>query len=505
MQRIKGTPYRDGWKNEQLIAHATNARKLDDVGEGNSTEVSTKDPTSSPTSTVYPSISPSSTTVPSYSPSSVPTDSVMPSTSPSKYPSPKPSVRPTIQPTLHPSFRPTLTPSLIPSQKPSTLPSYSLRSKTFYYLEMTLNRMDHLLHTSIDQDFWRDVTSNHVLDFYQGKLLEIEESIQIITVKTSIIRQYELHPSQGDGRNLRGIGNSSEIGYSFRRLHREGLNQFSHLRIIYNQEILYRGSENVEIPETVVTAPFLTPERNERYMQHLKEGLDGELPTESFEYLLNINIEHLRSEIPSMSPSNAPSLIPSAQPSIELRRNQIGTIVVPILICLIILMVAATVWFCFVHKTAGSDVTLGRHLYNALLQYQWKRRDSHSLNLRNRNRPGEHNPLSDATNATGQNFDFPIRDGHHHMPDDLSMSMISDPVVTISNLSDSPIRKHGRVQDIREQDHEYNTLNLDDSENGQEGNARTVASSSSKERKLMITLPDEPLTPSLKLDGTTKR
>lgn len=413
------------------------------------------------------------------------------------HPSSMPSILPSFKPSVLPSHKPTSEPTLKPSPQPSISPSYPLRSKTFYYLEMTLEGMNHLLHTSIDQDFWRDVTSNHVMEFNQEMLTKFDEDIQVIHVKTNIIRQYGLYSNRGDNRELRGSRNS-KIKQPPRLLHQKN-DQFAQIRIMYNQEFLYRGNEDTVIPQTIVTDPFRVPDSRDRYVQHLKDGLDGGRPTDSFAYLFNAIVEYLRSETPSLSPSNKPSVKPSAQPSIQLRRqrNDVGTIVVPVLISLIILMVAATAWFCFVHKTAGSDVTLGRHLYSALSQRQWKNQEGRPLNLRSRNQA---DPISNETNATGVSFGFPIRGQHDHMSDDLSMSMISDPVVTMSQLLESPIRSHVRGQEremkrIRERD-------LDDSEIEPEANVVNSPPAPRNERKRIITLPDAPLTPPLKPDGS---
>mmetsp|Transcript_22561 Transcript_22561/g.27669 ORF Transcript_22561/g.27669 Transcript_22561/m.27669 type:complete len:613 (+) Transcript_22561:180-2018(+) len=355
---------------------------------------------SSPTTTVRPSILPS--TVPSISPSNNPSiqpslsknPSAIPSDIPSKVPYIVPSVNPSlsmqpsqtpiespsVDPTLSPSYNPSvssqpsmklsespsnqpsvsispsLQPSWAPSSIPSSSPSYSLKSDTIAYIEMILKGIEIELTSSVSQDYWRRITSEHVQTFWQNNNSNQQNMTQFESVKTHIETQDLI--IEKSTRNLK-YGRSS-------------LNELS-LRIVYYQEFEYRDSPNFTIPIYAAIGPFDNSNDRDQYIKSLQDG-DSDTPIQVqdiFKPLFSIQVAtDVDPQSPSLSPivnfqpSMAPSIPGATKPSSSINSKNL-VIVVCVLVCIIALMIAMIIWFLF----ANNDNCDSRGCHN----FWWKK------------------------------------------------------------------------------------------------------------------------------------
>ncbi len=219
---------------------------------------------------------------------------------------------------------------------------------------MVFRGLDVELESSFEQDFWRNITSNFVLEYWRGEAKKDEIALEIFDVKTHIVRQDVIAITKGRERQ--------RTGNRFRHQRQSQLDNVENaLKIIYFQEITNRRSPDTPLPIDTSIDPFDNPENVQEYIEALR-GNDIFMD-KTFGPVVDLNVRVINTVPPSLSPSSAPSVFEETKaptvgggekPKVPPASSTVA-IWSSVLVCLIALMIVMAIWFFFVHNRGVSN------------------------------------------------------------------------------------------------------------------------------------------------------
>ena len=204
-----------------------------------------KQPSMSPSISLRPTITARPTNVPSYAPTLFPTDQ----------PSFGPTVRPpTTSPSVAPTKRPSPSPSNVPTSVPSVSPTLSVLPLEQPKLIMILEGKD-LDQVTIQRNRWQDITSQHVLRFYQRYHQLVPGALPINVTDVDTTFQKSTAYSKSDNPNSPNNNNNITL-----------------LEIEYQQTITLGQYRPLEEDNWIWSTPF--EENSQDYVLELIEAWD---------------------------------------------------------------------------------------------------------------------------------------------------------------------------------------------------------------------------------------